>query len=147
MKLTSAVRERIKFHLGYNDTLDSGDVYWADRQLARNYGEQLIKLIKKNVDGLDLTYELMTGVDNVTKTEAIVGDVNRTITNTEVDPAKLRKRYVAQGELLAETLGMRNYRGKDAGRERGGESGVINYLLRPDGSSVASRLIMADFWS
>jgi hypothetical protein len=147
MELTKAIKGRIKFHLGYNDTTPSGEVFWADRQLAKGYEEQVIRLIKKNLDGLDQVYALMTDVDNVTRTEAIIGDVNRTITNTDIDPAKLRKRYTNQGDLLAESLGISNMRGKDKDQFRRGDSGIINYLTRADGSSVGSRLMMADFWS
>ena len=147
MELSENQKSRIKFHLGYNDTVPSGDIFWANRQLAQPRQEQEIRLIKRNLDGLDLTYDLLTDTNNVTKTEAIVGDVNRTITNTEVDPSRLRKRYVAQGDLLAETLGMLNKRGKDSKYQSRVESGVINYLPRPDGSSVGSRLMMSEFWS
>jgi hypothetical protein len=145
-KLSPAQKERIKFHLGINDNTPSGDVYWADIQLAKIYQDQTIHLLKANLDGLDETYLLMTATTAIVRQEAIIGDVNRTITNTEVDPAKVRKRYVAQGDLLAETLGLVNRRGKDAG-QRSGESGVVPYLSRPDGSSVGSRLMMADSWS
>jgi hypothetical protein len=147
VKLSQSQKSRIKFHLGYTDTTSQGDIYWADRQLSRPYEEQIIRLIKANLDGLDETYGLLTAIDNVTKTESIIGDVNRTITNTEVDPARLRKRYVAQGDLLAESLGIANNRGKDKNQERRGDSGLINYLYRPDGSSVGSRLMMSDSWS
>jgi hypothetical protein len=146
MKLTPNQQERIKFHLGITDNTPSGDIFWADKQLAKSYQEQVIRLIKTNLDGLDATYSLLTESTQVVRQEAIVGDVNRTITNTDVDPTKIRKRYLAQGDLLAETLGLVNRRGKDQDFRRG-QSGVVSYLVRPDGSSVGSRLMMADFWS
>lgn len=145
MKLTPLLKERIKFHLGINDTTPSGDVFWADKQLGKNYQDQTISLIKSNLDGLDESYRLLTNSTSVSRQEAIVGDVNRTITNLDANPTMIRRRYQTQGDLLAETLGIVNRRGKDY--QRRGDSGVFNYLVRPDGSSVGSRLMMAESWS
>jgi len=50
-KLSPAQKERIKFHLGINDNTPSGDVYWADIQLAKIYQDQTIHLLKANLDG------------------------------------------------------------------------------------------------
>lgn len=143
--LTPLQKSRIRFHLSITDAVPSGDLFYANQRLEVPRDESTISLIKRNLDGLDQTYQLMTDPDSVTRTEVITGDVNRSIVNTEVGPKTIVARYKMQCNLLADSLGVRNFRFEPLNDMA--FSSVISHIVRPDGSSVGSRILMAESWS
>lgn len=146
MKLTPIQKERIRFHLGFNyETIDSYNLFLAEQRLGASFTELSISLLKKNLDGLDITYEALTDTTSATREEIIVGDVNRTISNRDADPRILEKRYEAQCRLLSESIGIPCFRGQGISERT--ESTIVSQVQRADGSSVGSRLLMADLWA
>lgn len=141
-KLSPMQQERIKFHLAITDRVPPGDRVDALQRLNQDLTEMVIRLIKVNLDGLDTTYSLLTETTSVTRQEAIVGDVNRTITNLESSPKVVWERYLRQCDLMAQSLGIRNFRGKEDYWPL--DMSTIDKIALPDGSSVGSRFLMSE---
>ena len=141
--LTEAQKEEIRFHLALTDAVPDGDQIIFNDRLAQPISEARLRRVRDALEACDRSYSALLELTTTTKQQLVTGDVVRQITDFEASRKVARARYVAQGNLLGESLGVPNYRDPSSPfLWRMGEGSVITRMSKPDGTSVAGRLYM-----
>jgi hypothetical protein len=133
--LSEAQKEEIRFHLAVTDAVADGDQIIFNDRIGQPLSEARLRRIRETLEACDRSYGSLLELTTTRKQQLVTGDVIRNITDFEA------KRYVVQCDLLAEALGVPNWRNPDSPFFwRIGESGVISRISKHDGTSVPGRI-------
>lgn len=139
--LTEAQKEEVRFHLAVTDATPDGDVIIFNDRIAQPISEARARRIRQTLDSCDRSYRAILELTSATSQQLVTGDVTRNITEFDANRKITRQRYLTQCDLLAEALGVPNWRNPDSPFYwRIAESGVINRISRHDGTSVPGRI-------
>jgi hypothetical protein len=139
--LSEAQKEEIRFHLAVTDAVADGDQIIFNDRIGQPLSEARLRRIRETLEACDRSYGSLLELTTTRKQQLVTGDVIRNITDFEAERTTARKRYVAQCDLLAEALGVPNWRNPDSPFFwRIGESGVISRISKHDGTSVPGRI-------
>lgn len=144
-KLTQQQQDGVRFHLALTDAVPDGDAIIFNDRIAQPISEYVLRQVRKTLEACDESYEAMLELTTATKQQLVTGDVIRNITDFQSSRDVARKRYVMQCDLLAECLGVPNWRNESSSFYwRIAESGVIARMSKHDGTSVPARLAAYD---
>jgi len=144
-KLTEAQKEEVRFHLALTDSVPDGDAIIFNDRISQPISEATMRRVRQTLEACDRSYEAMLELTTARKQQLVTGDVIRNITDFEADRSGARRRYLLQCDLLAECLGVPNWRNPDSPFYwRIAESGVIARISKHDGTSVPGRLAAYD---
>lgn len=141
--LTQTDIERVYFHLGVTDSIPDGDRVIFDDRMA-NLSARRISYVKEILDALDKSHAEILLLTSPVSQQLIAGDVNRSVTEFEANKRITNKRYKQQRDLLAEALGVIDFRSGGLGHNwRVSNSSLIPRISSRDGTSVAARLSLS----
>ena len=159
MQLNDHLKTKVRFHLGYNvgAQLPAGDRARLEEAMSLIPDEYWYNEIVKHISRCDRAWdnseyfpEDSSGSPNFSRLEQIAGDVQRTIATS--DPLKgdeyFREIYLREGDRLAETLYVPNYRRPEVRRYAFERSGAefIMAVPGPADTAVSGRLYFRDNW-
>ncbi len=164
MQLDDYHKSKIRFHLGFNAgaQIPAGDRSRLEEAMALVPDELWLGEIVYQVMRCDIAWKASaffpddyndpegTGNVNFSRLEQISGDVQRAISTT--DPLKadatFREIYLREGDRLAETLYVPNYRRPETRRyafERAGAE-FIMAVPGPADTAVGTRMLLRNIW-
>lgn len=145
--LSTADKERIYWHCALNDAVYDGDRIIVAQRVAAPWSEFAVSKIRAILDACDLAEKALLELTTVSKQQLVSGDVNRSIVDFEANRRIAQGRYIAQCDLLAQGLGIPNYRRLDGPvTMRGRDSTYVTRIATPDGTSVGARLYLSDHY-
>ena len=158
MQLNDYQKSKVRFHLGYNAgaQIPAGDRGRLEEAMAlvpdSYFYDQIIYQIERCEKAWTASeyYPQAGGAVNASRLEEIAGDVQRTIRTT--DPLKADayswEIYLREGDRLAETLYVANYKRPEVRRYAFERSGAefIMAVPGPADTAVGTRLLMNAKW-
>jgi hypothetical protein len=145
--LSDLDKERCYFHMGVTDSVPDGDRWIFDDRLA-NVSAARVSYVRQILDALDRSHEELLTLTTTTAQQLIAGDVNRSVSEFEANKRVAQGRYRTQRALLAEALGVIDFRaGGPAAQWRVSNSAIITRISSRDGTSVAHRLYTVGAYS
>jgi hypothetical protein len=159
MELNDHLKSKVRFHLGFNAgaQIPAGDRGRLEEAMALIPDEYWYTQVVNHITRCDRAWENSEyfpvdsdGSPNFSRLEQIAGDVQRTIATS--DPLKgdeyFREIYLREGDRLAETLYVPNYRRPETRRyafERAG-SEFIMAIPGPADTAVGTRIYLSQVW-
>tara|TARA_R100001129_G_scaffold47592_1_gene32514 strand:+ start:1374 stop:1874 length:501 start_codon:yes stop_codon:yes gene_type:complete len=166
MQLDELLKSKVRFHLGFNAgaQVPAGDRSRLEEAMSLIPDSYWYEQITYHIQRCDIAWKASaaipddyldgargTGVLNPSRQEIISGDVERTI-NTS-DPLKgdeiFREIYLREGDRLAESLYVPNYRRPEVRRyafERAGSEFILA-VPGPADTAVGTRMMLSTNWA
>jgi len=107
-------KSRVRYHLAYNESVPTGDRALLEKRMTRVADSYTVgKLVDQlaRCDRAKAETETDEQSSGITSKRILLGDVNRTDVNFQVEPIEKRlKAYLRDCNDLAKELGVRNWR-------------------------------------
>ena len=164
MELDDHSKSRVRYHLGYNSgsEIPVGDTARLEEAMARIPDEYWFGEVIYQINRCEIAWKASaffpddynnsdgSGNFNFSRLEQIQGDVSRTIATTDTLKADMdfREIYLREGDRLAETLYVANYRRPEVRRyafERSGAEFILA-VPGPADTAVGSRIFLSNQW-